>query len=399
MPLPTDLFYLGVAKESSKGVGVSPTNFIPVLKSRTWQDVIMPLDDTASRGAAIDGPWDQIAGPLYGTYAIPDGPVFADALPWLTMGIMGDYTSLASRSVADGVTNSTTTLTSATAVFTSNDVGRPIGTSADFAAGTYIVSVTNATTVILNQAALTSGASKTILIGGNAAVVSHWGSVKNSGDAQAGSLTLSDFYGLTGTHTRQFAGMQVAKVTLKFNGDGLFTAGGNLTGFASALVAKPSPSFTAIPATPGWENIVSIAGSGFLQLVSGELTLERNVNVVNTSDGTQAPRNIFLGGLKVTGKITVIAEDDSDYQHYLSYDKPALTYNFRHGTGASFIGTLIQMSKVNYALATPNHGGDYMSVDATINALPNATDVGATGGAGGQIRIHHQNSIAAATYQ
>jgi hypothetical protein len=63
------------------------------------------------------------------------------------------------RTFADGVTNSTTTLTSATAAFVSGDVGRlvvgagiptVIGTTASY---TYIASVTNGTTVVLSQAA------------------------------------------------------------------------------------------------------------------------------------------------------------------------------------------------------------------------------------------------------
>jgi len=70
-----------------------------------------------------------------------------------------------SRSVADGVSNGTTTSTSATANFTQQDVGMDISGSR-FAANTTIVSVTNATTIVTSSASLSSGAAGTWTIGG-----------------------------------------------------------------------------------------------------------------------------------------------------------------------------------------------------------------------------------------
>ena len=59
-------------------------------------------------------------------------------------------------SFSDGVSNSTTTYTSATAVFTGADVGRTI-TGTNIPASTTIASVTNGTTIVLSQAATGSG--------------------------------------------------------------------------------------------------------------------------------------------------------------------------------------------------------------------------------------------------
>lgn len=68
------------------------------------------------------------------------------------------------RTVADGVTNGTTTVTSATAAFTSRDVGKSIAT-ADLPAGTRIVTVSNATTVIVSAAATGSHSGQTLVLG------------------------------------------------------------------------------------------------------------------------------------------------------------------------------------------------------------------------------------------
>ncbi len=66
----------------------------------------------------------------------------------------------AARQVTDAVTNGTTTLTSATGAFTSNDVGKMV-VCPNVAAGTTIASVTNSTTVVLSAAASGSGSGLT----------------------------------------------------------------------------------------------------------------------------------------------------------------------------------------------------------------------------------------------
>ena len=72
--------------------------------------------------------------------------------------------STAARSVSDMVTNGTTTITSATAAFTGNDIHLGV-TGTNIPANDYIVSVTNATTAILNAAATGSGSGGTLSIG------------------------------------------------------------------------------------------------------------------------------------------------------------------------------------------------------------------------------------------
>ncbi len=71
---------------------------------------------------------------------------------------------LMGRTVVDGATTSTsTTVTSATAAFTSRDVGAVIAT-ANLPTGTTIASVTNATTVVVSVAATATGTSQSVTI-------------------------------------------------------------------------------------------------------------------------------------------------------------------------------------------------------------------------------------------
>ena len=69
------------------------------------------------------------------------------------------------RQVTDGVTTDTSTaLTSATAAFTDDDIGKPIS-GTGIQAGTTIASVTSATAVVLSLAATASGTGITVVIG------------------------------------------------------------------------------------------------------------------------------------------------------------------------------------------------------------------------------------------
>jgi hypothetical protein len=69
------------------------------------------------------------------------------------------------RQVTDGVTNTTTLLTSATAAWNSGDVGRPVS-GGTIPTNTVIAFVTSATNVVLSQPATGSASGVTITLGG-----------------------------------------------------------------------------------------------------------------------------------------------------------------------------------------------------------------------------------------
>ncbi len=77
--------------------------------------------------------------------------------------------SLPGRQITDAsFTASSTTMTSATAAFTSADVGRFIWNNQQVVDGCYITAVTNSTTVVLSNTAANTLASQSVLIGGDA---------------------------------------------------------------------------------------------------------------------------------------------------------------------------------------------------------------------------------------
>jgi hypothetical protein len=128
----------------------------------TWQGVAMGF---RSDGILLCS--DQVTGA---------GPVFLDRATltprWYTTHPRQDRIAVpggvGGRYVTDAAfTSGSATITSATAAFTSLDVGRFIQGNNSIPIGTYIASVTNATTVVLSANASNTLSSQTILIAGD----------------------------------------------------------------------------------------------------------------------------------------------------------------------------------------------------------------------------------------
>lgn len=96
----------------------------------------------------------------------------AGEIATLNLDVVGMNGHIGSRVVTDGVLNSTTLVTSATAAFSAKDVGKPIyGTG--IPAGATIASVTSATNIVISAAATATGGSVTVTIGTALATASY----------------------------------------------------------------------------------------------------------------------------------------------------------------------------------------------------------------------------------
>lgn len=89
------------------------------------------------------------------------------------------------REVIDGVLNTTTLLTSATAVFNSGDVQRPIS-GTGIPTGTVIASVTSATNVVLSQPATATATAVVVTLGGGAGTMVQEVVITGTGTTVAG---------------------------------------------------------------------------------------------------------------------------------------------------------------------------------------------------------------------
>ena len=85
--------YLGIAKETTKGTAVAPTDFIPVMvDSLKPVDIIDPLYDTGLRGSMVTN-YNYIPGRTRSTFDF-GGHVFADTIGYPIAGIMGSVATV-----------------------------------------------------------------------------------------------------------------------------------------------------------------------------------------------------------------------------------------------------------------------------------------------------------------
>ena len=120
---------------------------VPMYVVGPWQPSTTWRNANLARTAAVKDGAAAVSGTIY---IDNDGWIFGTG-------------KLGSRVVADGVTNATTTITSATAAFTSTDVGSFI-TGTGIPAGATIASVTNSTTAVLSAAATTTATGVSLTI-------------------------------------------------------------------------------------------------------------------------------------------------------------------------------------------------------------------------------------------
>lgn len=80
--------YVGIAKETTRGTAVAPTDFIPVAKdSLAPVDIVDPLYDTGLRGSNVVN-YNYIPGRKRSTFDF-GGAVFADTIGYSLAGILG----------------------------------------------------------------------------------------------------------------------------------------------------------------------------------------------------------------------------------------------------------------------------------------------------------------------
>ena len=197
------------------------------------------------------------------------------------------------------------------------------------------------------------------------------------GDVQPISYTLTDFYAVD---VRSYPGCQFSDFSLKFNADGMLEYDAKSTGFASEVVATPTPSFSTVLPTPVWRGTVSIGGSAVATAMTGNIDMKRPATPIYGISSTQDPYQVFLGPLEVTGKITFVMDNDSQLLNFLNNTQPALEFVWNYGTGANELAIVATLTKGAYTTGVIERGEDFVQVTVEFNAQSNLTDAGASGG-------------------
>lgn len=410
----SNLSQLALGREAQAGTAVPPTTLLPVDKA-DLSDEIAKIEDKAWRGSLV-GVYNVVPGPVYSSLSF-SGPVLADSFPYLLSNILGDNVYSAAPTGSGATTLSAPV----------NVVGAPSVTAAAVVAPGTVIQIDTGPAAEVRTVTTTTGTAPNVTVNLNAplnglhasgvALVpvaapftvaqSLLNSGGVSGQAQPSTLTIVDQNWVTaGTGARAYPGACLEELTIKADPGSLFGFDAKAQAFPSAPAATGVGQLAASAVLPnaGWKLTTSLAGSPVGNVESVELTIKRALEVVNTVDGTQAPLTIRRGVLDVSGKMTIVAADESPLLAYLAQNNIPLSVALDNGAvGAGQLHTQLDVPAARYISPTKiNRGKESVSFDVAWQSIPGSSAAGssAAGASGGvsPIRATSINAVPANSY-
>jgi len=101
-----------------------------------------------------------------------------------------------------------------------------------------------------------------------------------------------------------FGADAAAEATIKYLGNPYVS-------YTSAPTVFATQSLSTEHLIPAWNTVVTIGGTTYSNVSTGEITINRKTQAIFTL-GTQAPYNLFAGPIEVTGKFTFVINSTSD---------------------------------------------------------------------------------------
>lgn len=370
MTLLSRLGWVGVAKESTQGTFLAPTFYLATTKADFSIDYTQLRDESyRANDTNLQGLYQGVGE---GSADI-ELAAYPDAIGY-GLRIIGPDTVVA------GVSTTLSSLTTIGATSISTAVSIPLGTTIaiDTAAGLeYAITGTPTGAgpytipIVSPVGGLTKAHSAAAAVLGQ---TTH--TFKQSTTVLKPTYSFVDY---NASETWGYPGMMLSEVGIKIDPKGMVTLGYKCTGWIGAIqTGLAAPTFTAAQPMLGWQWAMTNAGGSSTRGQSYELTLKRDIEAIHASNGSQQPREVFSGVLDADIKYKAIYESTVDYNQYLqalqtSPTSAVVTQPLVAG-GASLTMTTTQpaMTKASY-----DKSGTYVTLDAEISGIYNATDAGA----------------------
>lgn len=185
------------------------------------------------------------------------------------------------------------------------------------------------------------------------------------------SLTVYDT-----TQTISYSGGALSDLDIKIDPKGAVTLGTKLKTFPFATASAMTPAFTQLPPALGWEWAMTNSGASSTRGLTYDLKLKRKLDVIHSSNGIQAPREIFQGAIEVDGTYKAIFENQTDMNTYINYLQTVTTATMQQPIAAGGGSLALTMSKSGW-IKGKREWQDYVEASFAIAGIYNATDGGA----------------------
>jgi hypothetical protein len=367
---------LALAKEPAgqQGQYTVPTDSVPFTKAQ-FEDIIEPLKDESLRAndavlqGIYQGPWrtewdlevwgyPDVSGHWLRAIIGPDT---------LTAGVS---TTLAAAVTTVGATSISTAASIAAGTTIMIDTGVKIEyaiTGTPSGSGPYTIPITTPASglTLTHSSGVAVVGQSTHLFQQNRTFTTQWPSY---------SFTVWDGV----DNARGFPGQVMQELAIKIDPKGIVSFNPKFLGWPSAIQTPFTPAYSTAQPQRGWGWTMANPGASTRGL-SLDITLKRATEAINSSDGTQGPREVFPGALESDGTYKAIFENNIDYQLFYNYSQGITTATLTEPTGGQMnAGTVlaITMSKSGYTKFVPDLGQAYIQASFDLAGIYNSTDAG-----------------------
>ncbi|MGH7743282.1 MAG: phage tail tube protein [Candidatus Dormibacteria bacterium] len=362
------LSILGIGKETVPGTYVVPTAYLPFTKA-DFEDVYQEIKDESYRAndTTLQGMYQ---GPVDSTFDI-DLWAYPDLVGWFLRGIIGPDTVTAGIAT----TLSSSTIVGATSITTVASI--PLGSTIQIDTGNNIEYATTGTPSGAGPYTIpiaTPATGLTKIHSSAVAVVTPTVHTFKQSTAQPASYSLTVY---DTTQTLGFAGAKISDLGIKIDPKSAVSFSTKFKTFPSIVQSPITPAFTAFAPALGWEWTMVNAGSSSTRGLTYDLAIKRAVDPIHSSDGVQAPREIFAGTLDADGTYKAIFENQTDLNLYLQYIQQPATATLTQPLSAGGASLALTTSKSGWFKGKRDLSPTYLQANFSLSGIYNTTDSGA----------------------
>lgn len=211
---------------------------------------------------------------------------------------------------------------------------------------------------------------------GSADPWTHTLSLKNTGDGQPPSYTL---FLSNGAECWQMAGAQLVQGEFDLPAEGAASSSYQWMGLPAVKMGS-IPTNTPSTAKPwaSWNTTITLGGSATSSYSGVKFTVKRETAPIHTADGTQAPYQIFVGPITVTGELTGVyqgyAGAPADLTNFLTNVQPTLVVKINPVGDATHYAQWTHTVVAYDESSVSAPAGKWLEIDSKWEALANSTD-------------------------
>jgi hypothetical protein len=363
---------LGLGKETTPNTYTAPTMGIPFTKA-DFEDPIAPLRDESVRGndTVVQGVYP---GPQHATWSI-DVLAYPDLAGHFFAGTIGPDTVTAGVSTtlsASSLANATS-ISTAASIAAGSIIKIDSGANLEYAkvtavsgAGPYTLTVTTS-----------NNGSVGLLYAHNSSVAVVSATTHTFKQSPSTAIPTYSFTVYDTTQTLGYAGAKFTDLQIKIDPNAAISLSATALAFPGTTQSLASETYSPYVPGLGWTWTQTQIGTPTTRGKTLDLTIKRAGEAINSSDGTQGPREIFVGALECDGTYKAIFENQIDMNTFLNYTQGALVATISSPISMGGQSIAVTMSKSAWTTGKRDLGQPYVQADFNISGVYNTTDGGA----------------------